>query len=87
MANGSVMCDLVGYWQDVGRKKKGKSETENDLNYPTETECKSKRAMTSPSPFSISILHACNYYLQPPSCSNLSEESSKHFLISILAIG
>ena len=63
MANGSVMCDLVGYWQDVGRKKKGKSETENDLNYPTETECKSKRAMTSPSPFSISMLATTIYSL------------------------
>ena len=65
MANGSVMCDLVGCWQDVEQniEKKGKSETENDLNYPTETECKSKRAMTSPSPFSISMLATTIYSL------------------------
>jgi hypothetical protein len=33
---GSVMCDLVGCWQDVeqSRAKLGKSETENDLSYP-----------------------------------------------------
>jgi hypothetical protein len=48
------VCDLVACWLDVGRKKKGKSETENDLRYLAEC----KMAMTSP---------ACNYYLQPPS--------------------